>query len=241
MVLHTILLLWAQHAYYQRSFQVTPSSKIVGDLAQFMVQNGLSRAEVEAQAEELSFPRSVVEFLQGYIGIPHGGFPEPFRSKVGKVPRGYSGDRLLAHGLTLYFAPQVLKDLPRVEGRPGASLPPLNLQELEKDLIERHGEEVTPEDVLSAAMYPDVFTQFKDFTATFGPLDSLNTRLFLQGPKIAEEFEVGLHSAPKSIYQPWRTASKLCSHSLVSFREVVLCGQQLRLSTGELGSRGLFS
>lgn len=65
--------------------QVTPSSKIVGDLAQFMVQNGLSRAEAEAQAEDLSFPRSVVEFLQGYIGVPHGGFPEPFRSKVGKA------------------------------------------------------------------------------------------------------------------------------------------------------------
>ncbi|MBV96315.1 Pyruvate carboxylase, mitochondrial, partial [Eschrichtius robustus] len=147
--------------------KVTPSSKIVGDLAQFMVQNGLSRAEAEAQAEELSFPRSVVEFLQGYIGIPHGGFPEPLRSKV-------------------------LKDLPRVEGRPGASLPPLDLQALEKELIERHGEEVTPEDVLSAATYPDVFAHFKDFTATFGPLDSLNTRLFLQGPKIAEEFEVEL-------------------------------------------------
>ncbi|CAK7308605.1 Pyruvate carboxylase, mitochondrial [Vulpes lagopus] len=147
--------------------KVTPSSKIVGDLAQFMVQNGLSRAEAEAQAEELSFPRSVVEFLQGYIGIPHGGFPEPLRSKV-------------------------LKDLPRVEGRPGASLPPLDLQLLEKELTERHGEEVTPEDVLSAAIYPDVFAHFKDFTATFGPLDSLNTRLFLQGPKIAEEFEVEL-------------------------------------------------
>lgn len=62
--------------------QVTPSSKIVGDLAQFMVQNNLSRAEVEEQADELSFPQSVVEFLQGYIGIPHGGFPEPLRSKV---------------------------------------------------------------------------------------------------------------------------------------------------------------
>lgn len=62
--------------------QVTPSSKIVGDLAQFMVQNNLGRAEVEEQADELSFPQSVVEFLQGYIGIPHGGFPEPLRSKV---------------------------------------------------------------------------------------------------------------------------------------------------------------
>lgn len=64
------------------SSQVTPSSKIVGDLAQFMVQNSLSRAEVEERADELSFPLSVVEFLQGHIGIPHGGFPEPFRSKV---------------------------------------------------------------------------------------------------------------------------------------------------------------
>lgn len=64
------------------SFQVTPSSKIVGDLAQFMVQNSLTRAEVEERADELSFPLSVVEFLQGHIGIPHGGFPEPFRSKV---------------------------------------------------------------------------------------------------------------------------------------------------------------
>ncbi|XP_059810905.1 pyruvate carboxylase, mitochondrial-like isoform X2 [Hypanus sabinus] len=62
--------------------KVTPSSKIVGDLAQFMVQNNLSREDVETEAEDLSFPQSVVEFLQGYIGIPHGGFPEPFRSKV---------------------------------------------------------------------------------------------------------------------------------------------------------------
>lgn len=61
---------------------MTPSSKIVGDLAQFMVQNNLTRAEVEERADELSFPLSVVEFLQGFIGIPHGGFPEPFRSKV---------------------------------------------------------------------------------------------------------------------------------------------------------------
>lgn len=86
-----------------------------------------------------------------------------------------------------------------MEGRPGASLPPLDLQALEKELTERHGEELTPEDVLSAAIYPDVFAHFKDFTATFGPLDSLNTRLFLQGPKIAEEFEVsgsGTHVPP---------------------------------------------
>ncbi|KAM9451193.1 pyruvate carboxylase a [Clarias gariepinus] len=147
--------------------KVTPSSKIVGDLAQFMVQNSLTRAEVEERADELSFPLSVVEFLQGHIGIPHGGFPEPFRSKV-------------------------LKSLPRVEGRPGASLTPMDFEAMEKQLRETHGDDITPEDVMSAAMYPKVFQEFKDFTNTFGPVDCLNTRLFLDGPKIAEEFEVEL-------------------------------------------------
>ncbi|KAK1797148.1 hypothetical protein P4O66_008538 [Electrophorus voltai] len=147
--------------------KVTPSSKIVGDLAQFMVQNTLSRAEVEERADELSFPLSVVEFLQGHIGIPHGGFPEPFRSKV-------------------------LKSLPRMEGRPGASLPAMDFQKLEADLQATHGTNITPEDVMSAAMYPKVFQEFKEFTANFGPVDCLSTRLFLEGPKIAEEFEVEL-------------------------------------------------
>ncbi|XP_069015393.1 pyruvate carboxylase, mitochondrial [Embiotoca jacksoni] len=147
--------------------KVTPSSKIVGDLAQFMVQNNLSRAEVEERADELSFPLSVVEFLQGYIGIPHGGFPEPFRSTV-------------------------LKSLPRIEGRPGASLPPMDFKALEEGLQASYGDEITPEDVMSAAMYPKVFQEYKDFTANFGPVDCLSTRLFLDGPKIAEEFEVEL-------------------------------------------------
>jgi pyruvate carboxylase len=59
--------------------KVTPSSKVVGDLAQFMVQNNLSKEMVLEKASELSFPNSVVEYLQGQIGQPYGGFPEPFR------------------------------------------------------------------------------------------------------------------------------------------------------------------
>ena len=62
--------------------KVTPSSKVVGDLAQFMVQNHLSKEMVLEKASELSFPNSVVEYLQGQIGQPHGGFPEPFRYVV---------------------------------------------------------------------------------------------------------------------------------------------------------------
>ncbi|XP_071234358.1 pyruvate carboxylase, mitochondrial-like isoform X1 [Salvelinus alpinus] len=145
--------------------KVTPSSKIVGDLAQFMVQNNLTREEVEERADELSFPLSVVEFLQGHIGIPHGGFPEPFRTKV-------------------------LKSLPRIEGRPGATLPPLDFDALEAGLRLQHGDDITEEDVMSAAMYPKVFEEYKEFTGSFGPVDCLSTRLFLDGPKIAEEFQV---------------------------------------------------
>jgi pyruvate carboxylase len=52
---------------------------VVGDLAQYMVQNNLSKESVQERAAELSFPSSVVEFLQGFIGQPHGGFPEPLR------------------------------------------------------------------------------------------------------------------------------------------------------------------
>ena len=77
--------------------QVTPSSKVVGDLAQFMVQNNLYKADVLERAADLSFPTSVIEYLQGYIGQPHGGFPEPFRSlkasfKISEIhtTRGYT-------------------------------------------------------------------------------------------------------------------------------------------------------
>jgi pyruvate carboxylase len=62
--------------------KVTPSSKVVGDLAQFMVQNKLSKKDVVDRAEELSFPSSVVEFMQGLIGQPPYGFPEPLRSRI---------------------------------------------------------------------------------------------------------------------------------------------------------------
>lgn len=62
--------------------QVTPSSKVVGDLAQFMVQNDLTEDDVIERGESLSFPGSVVEYFQGYLGIPPYGFPEPLRSKV---------------------------------------------------------------------------------------------------------------------------------------------------------------
>lgn len=144
--------------------KVTPSSKVVGDLAQFMVQNKLTAKQVEERAEDLSFPKSVVEFLQGAIGTPHGGFPEPFRSKV-------------------------LKDMPRIEGRPGENLPSLDLGKLKTDLYEKHPQ-INDRDVISSALYPKVTDDYLSFREKYGPVDKLPTRIFLVGPKVGEEFEV---------------------------------------------------
>lgn len=147
--------------------KVTPSSKVVGDLAQFMVQNKLSASDVEEKAEELSFPSSVVEFMQGFIGEPHGGFPEPLRSKI-------------------------LKGLPPISGRPGQRLAPLNFIQLKDELIEKHGLPISDVDVMSAAIYPKVHEDYVKFRQEFGPVGLLDTRIFLTGPKVGEEFEVVL-------------------------------------------------
>lgn len=148
--------------------KVTPSSKVVGDLAAFMVQNDLSREDVEQRAEDLSFPTSVVGFMQGNIGIPKGGFPEPLRSKI-------------------------LKGLKPVDGRPGANLPPFDFEKLRHDLQEKHTlSTIEDTDVMSAAMYPKVTDDYLRFLADFGPVSELGTRIFLVGPKVGDEFEVDL-------------------------------------------------
>ncbi|VEN55833.1 unnamed protein product [Callosobruchus maculatus] len=128
-----------------------------------MVQNKLKPQDVLDKAEELSFPKSVVEFLQGHIGQPYGGFPEPLRSKV-------------------------LRDMPRIEGRPGETLAPLDFTKLKQDLTETFPN-ITDRDVMSAALYPQVTNEYLVFNEKYGPVDKLDTRIFLVGPKVGEEFE----------------------------------------------------
>lgn len=144
--------------------KVTPSSKIVGDLAQFMVQNDLTQEDVKKNAGSLSFPTSVVEYLQGMIGQPYGGFPEPLRSDI-------------------------LKDLPVIDGRPGESMEPLDFVSLKQDLSSQFAN-ITDYDTMSVAMYPHVAKEFLKFKEQYGPVDKLETRHFLVGPEMGEEFEV---------------------------------------------------
>ncbi|TGZ73309.1 hypothetical protein CRM22_001584 [Opisthorchis felineus] len=142
--------------------KVTPSSKVVGDMAQFMTQNQLTTETLLEKAEELSFPASIIEFFKGEIGIPYGGFPEPLRTKV-------------MHGK------------PSLTERPGASLEPLDMNELKATLKAKFGRDFDDRDVMSSAMYPKVFEEFEQFRQQYGSVDKLPTRVFLTGPEIAEE------------------------------------------------------
>lgn len=147
--------------------KVTPSSKVVGDLAQFMVSQDLQPNEVVEQAETLAFPQSVVEYLRGDIGIPPGGFPEPLRSKV-LASRGLEG----------------------LDGRPGASLPDYDFEEAEKLLKEKYGAKyIDDKDVLSHALYPNVFAEWKEFESVFGDVSRLPTDLFLNPMKEGDEVD----------------------------------------------------
>ncbi|KAJ8600689.1 hypothetical protein CTAYLR_008308 [Chrysophaeum taylorii] len=148
--------------------KVTPSSKTVGDLAQFMVTNNLSAADVRSSAQHLSFPSSVVEFFQGALGIPHGGFPQPLRDDV-----------LRAAGNPRTFA-----------GRPGAELPPLDLEALRADLAAKHAKPIPDTDLMSSVMYPKVYDDFQHHLQTYGDLSVLPTRAFVEPMEPGEEIEV---------------------------------------------------
>lgn len=79
--------------------------------------------------------------------------------------------------------------MPRVKGRPGESMAPFDFTIVKADLSERFSD-VTEKDVMSAALYPQVTEEYLTFREQYGPVDKLDTRIFLVGPKIGEEFEV---------------------------------------------------
>ena len=146
--------------------KVTPTSKVVGDLAQFMVSNKLSYDDVIRKAGELDFPGSVLEFFEGLMGQPYGGFPEPLRSKA-------------------------LRDRRKLDKRPGLTLKPMDLEKIKKDITGKYGS-ATEYDVASYAMYPKVFEDYRTFIAKYGDLSVLPTKYFLGRPEIGEEFHVEL-------------------------------------------------
>ncbi|AVK85647.1 pyruvate carboxylase [Lysinibacillus sp. B2A1] len=145
--------------------KVTPSSKVVGDMALFMVQNELDEQTVLTRGQTIDFPDSVIEFFQGYLGQPHGGFPEALQKVV-------------------------LKDREAITVRPGELLEPVHFEQLKAVLEDKLNRPVTKKDVLAYALYPKVFEEYAKTVDSFGNISVLDTPTFLYGLKLGEEIEV---------------------------------------------------
>ncbi len=136
--------------------KVTPSSKVVGDMAQFMVANGLSEQDVYEKGESISFPESVQQFFMGDIGQPAGGFPE----KLQKI---------------------VLKDKVPFSDRPNKHLPEVDFDKEMEVFQEKFGRDLTILDFLSYKFYPKVFEDYLKNFREYGDVTSVPTKYFLYG------------------------------------------------------------
>ncbi|MEM0978144.1 MAG: pyruvate carboxylase [Pseudomonadota bacterium] len=143
--------------------KVTPSSKVVGDMALMMVSQGLSRTEVEDPDVDVAFPDSVVDMMKGNLGQPPGGFPEVIVSKV-------------------------LKGESPSTDRPGAHMEPLDLETVRRKISdELDGFDVDDEDLNGYLMYPKVFLDYMGRHRIYGPVRTLPTKTFFYGMEAGEE------------------------------------------------------
>ena len=143
--------------------KVTPSSKVVGDMALMMVAQGLSRAQVEDPAVDVAFPDSVVDMLRGNLGQPHGGWPKGIQAKV-------------------------LKGEAPLTTRPGADVPAVDLEAVRAKLsADLSGFAVDDEDLNGYLMYPKVFLDYMGRHRLYGPVRALPTRTFFYGMQPGEE------------------------------------------------------
>ena len=146
--------------------KVTPSSKVVGDMALMMVTQGLTRADVEDPDTEVAFPESVVDMMRGNLGQPPGGFPPAL---VKKVLKG---------------------EAPNTD-RPGKHLAPVDLEETRgKVSAELEGKSVDDEDLNGYLMYPKVFLDYMGRHRHYGPVRTLPTGTFFYGMEPGEEISL---------------------------------------------------
>jgi pyruvate carboxylase len=147
--------------------KVTPSSKVVGDMALFMVTNGLTAMDVLDPTKKLNFPRSVVEMMQGYLGVPEGGWPKVLQ----KIILDSAGVKPL-------------------KGRPGATLPTVDFDETKKELETKIHRDVRDVDVLSYVLYPQVFLDFEKHERAYDNTGVLPTPAFFYGLAPGDEINV---------------------------------------------------
>jgi pyruvate carboxylase len=147
--------------------KVTPTSKVVGDMAIMMVTSGLTREAVQDPAVEIAFPESVVQLFHGDLGQPTGGFPEALQKKVlaGAVP---------------------------LSVRPGELLPPADLAAERATAERKVGRTITECELASYLMYPKVFVDYAADRASFGDVSTLPTSVFFFGMQSGQEINIDL-------------------------------------------------
>ncbi len=142
--------------------KVTPSSKVVGDMALMMVSQDLSVADVKNPDKDIAFPDSVVSMMRGDLGQPPKGWPKDIQKKV-------------------------LKDEKPFTERPGALLPPADLEAERKEIENKLERKISDQEFASYLMYPKVFTDFAVTHNTYGPTSVLPTHVYFYGLEQEEE------------------------------------------------------
>ncbi|WP_372799754.1 pyruvate carboxylase [Paracoccus seriniphilus] len=153
--------------------KVTPSSKVVGDMALMMVAQNLTPEQVLDPQVDVSFPDSVVDMMHGNLGQPPGGWPEALQKKV-------------------------LKGEAPITDRPGAHLEPVDLEAKRAELSALlEGREVDDEDLNGYLMYPKVFLDYMGRHRTYGPVRTLPTRNFFYGMEPGQEITAEIDPGKK--------------------------------------------
>jgi pyruvate carboxylase len=147
--------------------KVTPSSKIVGDMALFMIQNNLEPEDVMQRGQDLTFPQGVIDFFKGMIGQPYGGFPKELQKII-------------------------LKGEEPLTCRPGELLEPIDFKLKREELEKKLDHKVSEREVLSAILYPGVFEEFHRFRQKYSDTSVLPTPVFFYGLDVGEEVTIDI-------------------------------------------------
>ncbi|MDR2533055.1 MAG: pyruvate carboxylase [Oscillospiraceae bacterium] len=149
--------------------KVTPSSKMVGDLAIFMVQNDLTAENIVKRGEMLTFPDSVVSYFKGLMGQPAFGFPEDLQKVA-------------------------LKGETPFTGRPGAELPPVDIEKIREDLKKKFPENPNPttRDAISWCLYPKVFEDYLARCEEYSDISRMVSHVFFMGMSKNESTEISI-------------------------------------------------
>lgn len=154
--------------------KVTPSSKMVGDMAIFMVKNELDSRNILEKGNDFSYPDSAIDYFKGMMGQPACGFP----SQIQKI---------------------VLKDEKPIECRAGELLKDEDFNNIKVHIENKYGIKTTMKDALSYALYPKVFEEYLDYINKNGDFSNLESELFFHGMEEGDTVEVEMYEGRKII------------------------------------------